>query len=271
MYNPIIAHRQEVIDRIVKGFADDIDEIEKAQYVHKRRLLRYSKNGTWYYDYNDPKNKRLILGDDKLTERKLHITINSKMLLHYTDEMKDEVRQKLTSMGCTLLGQNKDWNKSKKGSYYLKFDNEGTKFKIRVSDHTKSTVDNGTVFVVFPRENIEELDDSRIRKRVTWYIDASLGRIQPKDIGKIVSRINSFWKKYNTKERFRELNEYVEKHKSELNNVDECDEEETIYQFAENYINENGIKDDGFCIAYQILYYLFGGIIRPIIDENNRD
>ena len=47
MFNPILAHRQEVVGRILKGF--NADEIEKAQYVNKYIQKQFSKTGKIRY------------------------------------------------------------------------------------------------------------------------------------------------------------------------------------------------------------------------------
>lgn len=67
MFNPILAHRQEVSERILKGFG--ANEIEKAQYVHKYIQKQFSKTGKIRYLYETTKNLKRIMGEKNVKKK----------------------------------------------------------------------------------------------------------------------------------------------------------------------------------------------------------
>ena len=107
MYNPILAHRQEVVDRILKGFDDVIEKspqlIRRNHHHNPKDVVRYTKNGAivlsknnteYYVPYNKRMKRSLVVGEDEITPSGRHITKNtdkSKRLMVYTEKMKAEL------------------------------------------------------------------------------------------------------------------------------------------------------------------------------------
>lgn len=256
MFNPISAHRQEVSDRILKGF--DADTIEKAPQLRtKMRRERISKEGHPWFDYRSHKNRILIHGKDVILNNGQRITTNSKMLLKYTKQMKDEVKENLTSMGCTILGESGDWKNTDTGSSYLRFKYGKLRFEMRISDHTKPTENYGLV---------EKLRLFRHNNRDTWYIDANLGRIKPQFIKTTVKWISRLWNKYNSNESLVKLKDYVEKQNVDF--ISESHIYDDACQLAEKYINENNVADGKLQIAYRVLTAIFYRILYDMYDED---
>ena len=66
--NPILAHRQEVRDKILKGF--ESDEIEKAQYIHKYINKVFTNKGKTRYIYETAKNIVRVKGKKETKMKK---------------------------------------------------------------------------------------------------------------------------------------------------------------------------------------------------------
>ena len=268
MFNPISAHRQEVSDRILKGF--DADTIEKApQFTPKSRRLRTSKNGTLWWDYRDHKGKKLIEGDDITIQGGKHITKNSDMLLKYTEQMKTELKDIIDSAeGFELTRDDKDWKQSATTpSQYLRFNKDGVRFAVRISDHTKATENNATVYAVNLETQRKRKKNGTYKEIETWVIDASLGNITPKNIGNVVSRISKLWSKYNTDAGFEKLRKFAEEHN--IKPITSEDVELMELDLAEKFINANKIKDNGLCIAFQVLRAASRKVLESMLDEDD--
>ena len=185
---------------------------------------------------------------------------NSNTILFYTKEMMREVEESLTSTGYVLRGKNNGWRKNvDTGESFLKIKKDDITLEICVFNHGYSPKTQAFPPTVEFYESIE-----------VWYINASLGHIQPKDLGNIVNKLYHFWNEYRGQDGFNELKDYVAKHNSKLDDVDICESEIAIYEFADQYINEKGIKDDKLHIPYCVIEAALNKIIRPILYENDR-
>ena len=251
MNNLIIAHRQEVSDRILKGFAD---EIEKAQYVHKYLSKEITKTGKTRYVYAQPKNVERIKGKKKMLGNDKEITIDKrhKTLMPYTSEMKEELGRGIQSLDGVV---NVRWsNANTTESNYIKFKLGGTKFKVRIAEHTPATQSNE---VLFPLSYSE--------KDRCWLIDANLGHFKPQDVTDAAKTVCVLLEKYDNDETITKLKAFADKHK-----IEPTDEDEALnmsYDLATKYVNEKKLKDDKFGSTYQVIRYVATSALMEIVDE----
>lgn len=240
MKNPILSKRIEVCKIILKGFADD-NSLEKAQYVHKYIRKEMTKNGKARYIYAQPRNVERIKGKKKMLDNGKEITLKSKTLMPYTDEMKEELGKKILSLdGVTDL----QWSKAKSTeSNYLKFKKDNVKFKVRISSHTQSSHRNEVLFPMY-YDYWNEL----------WMIDANLGRYTPTDVKQLVGNICSNLSKYNNDETKKGIKKLASD--NDLEPEDEEDVFNLSLDFAAKYINEKKLKDDKYGSIFQVLRYV---------------
>ena len=279
MFNPISAHRQEVSDRILKGF--DADTIEKAPPVYvdrgksrngKNRRLRISKNGNLYMQYCDDDSKQQLVGEEIITSDGGHLIKNSDMLMKYTEQMKTELKDIIdSSKGFELTRDDKDWKQSKSTfSAYLKFKKDGVRFAVRVSDHTKPVENNSTIYAVhLETEAKRNNKNGTFRNIQYWVIDASLGNIVPKSISGVVNKISKLWNKYNSNSGFEDVMQFAKKHDITPDTPE--DKEIMVAKLAETYLNEHKMKDDKLRIAYQVLRVVSRKVLETMINENEDD
>ena len=252
MDNPILAHRQEVIDRIVKGFSTG--EIEKAQYVHKYLSKEITKTGKTRYVYAQPKNVERIKGKKKMVGDDKEITIDKrhKTLMPYTSEMKEELKTEILSLDGV---SDVRWsNSNSTESSYIRFKVGGEKFKVRISSHTKATQRNEVLFPMYYSD----------RDRC-WLIDANLGHFKPKDVTSAANAVSEKLEKYDNDETIELLKTFADKHK-----IEPTDDEEVLnmsYDLADKYINEKKIKDDKYGSTYQVIRYVGISALSLILDE----
>lgn len=270
--NPILAHRQEVRDKIIKGFEADI--IEKAPLMKKDAIWRISHlSGKPYRDYNyhDSLRKR-IKGKDKMLKNGLIITQNVKEnhpLLTYTNAMRTELKNKLRLMGCTFP-EGSTWYRSRsddKSSYYLTFSKNHMTYVVRVSNHTSAAPDNSTIY-----EWNYHLNKVRQGKKIVmdekWVLDASLGRLQPQDVTTAVKIMSALWSKYNSNKGFQELKKYaIEKG---FNKFSSSEIPVKASFLAQDFINDNELEDDSVMTTYRALAVIGESVLTDIIKSQNK-
>lgn len=251
MKNPILTKRIEVCKTIMKSFADD-NSLEKAQYVHKYIRKEMTKNGKARYIYAQPRNVERIKGKKKMLGNGKEITLKSKTLMPYTDEMKEELGKEILSLdGVSKLYWS---NSNSTESNYLKFKKGDIKFKVRISSHTQSTERNA---VMFPMEYREDLR--------LWQIDANLGHYTPKDVSDVTTTICNLLAKWDSVENIKKLKDFADEHKIEPKDEDEIPN--LTYTLAEKYINDKKLKDDKFGSTFQVLKFVSRYALGEILDE----
>ena len=249
MYNPIAAHRQEVSDRIHKGF--ETDELTKAQYVHKYLDKVMTKTGKTRYIYAQAENVKRIKGKKKMLPHSKEITLKSKSLMPYTDEMTAELEQKI----CSLQGvQGAKWSNASTDSKYLKFKRNGFKFKVRVSDHTQKTDKNEVLFPLFYSDSDRE-----------WMIDANLGHFKPNDVAQAVTSVCDLIDKYDNEKTAGKLEKLA--NDNGIEPIDKDDAYNKAHDLASKFINEKKLKDDKFGTTYQVLYFISVPVLSHIVDK----
>ena len=253
MKNPILTKRIEVCKTILKGFADD-NSLEKAQYVHKYIRKEMTSNGRTRYIYAQPRNVERIKGKKKMLDNGKEITLKSKTLMPYTDEMKEELGKEILSLdGVTKLY----WrNSNSTESNYLKFKKGDVKFKVRISSHTQSTERNE---VMFPLEH-------RISHSFSgWFIDANLGHYKPNDVKNVAEKVCSLLEKYDTKDMADKIKSFAENQK--IIPITSDDVGDMSYSLAEKYVNEKKLKDDKFGTMFQVIKYVGAKALDEMVDE----
>lgn len=270
--NPILSHRQEVRDKIIKGFEADI--IEKAPLIKKPFVWRISHlSGKPYKDYNyEDKDGIKVEGKDKMIKNGLIISQNVKenhTLLTYTNEMRIELKNKLKSIGCTFP-DNSTWYRSRKddkSSYYLTFNKGGMTYEIRISDHTSGAPDNSVIYEWNYRLDPVKHGKKRLLEE-TWMLDASLGRLQPKDVVASVKRMSALWSKYNSNKGFQELKKYAIK--KGFNKFSSSEIPVKASFLAQDFINDNELEDDSVMTTYRALAVIGESVLTDIIKSQNK-
>lgn len=246
IYNILQYRKNIVAETIVKSFIDE--DIEKAQYVHRNHKydhIEETKTGRKKYVYLDRSNFRRIIGRKKKLNSLEEITRKSKMLIPNSHKLRNEIIDKLSSVEGVVFTQPRgriDKSKST-DSVYIHIKKDDVKFKLRMSNHTKSTYHNQAIFPV--EYNLHDRE---------WEIDVCLGRYGSNDVVNLVKNICNNVSLYNnneTKEKIRKI---------AIENGIEPTKNEVIkdlpYKLAEKYIDENGIEDDKYGTVFQTLKYV---------------
>lgn len=184
---------------------------------------------------------------------------NSNDILIYSKEMRNEVKENLTSLGFVLRGKHNGWVTSNTGRSYLKIKKDDIKFEICVYNPAYYSE---THFTPRMKEFCDHLD--------LWCINASFGYIQPDDLSNTVNKLYHLWNRFMRQDGFNELKEYVEKN-VQLDGFDTYEPELTIYKIADQYIKEKGIEDDKLHIPYYVIEAALSMIINSILYEKYGD
>lgn len=265
MENPILKHRQEVQNRILKAF--DADDIEKAPLIRKKSIWRKSHlSGKYYRDYNI---KEIIDGRDKMIKNGLIITQNVREnhpLLTYTPKMRDELKKKISSWGTTIHN-NGTWYRSSsddKSSYYLMFSKGNMEYEIRVSNHTKAAPDNSVIYEWNYHLNYEKQGNKMMVKE-KWVLDASLGRLNAKDAFEAVKRMSELWKKFNSAKGINDIKKFAVK--KGYTDFSATDIPEKASSLAQDYINDHQLEDDNVMTTYRALSVSTENVLNEILNS----
>lgn len=287
MNNPVIAHRQEVIDRILKGFDDEIEK--SPQYIRSNRgarispkdvITRCTKNGAYlqgkngkehYYSWRDLMKRKLVAGDDIVTSSGRHITKNKdkfKTLMVYTEKMKKELWDIIDS--DEEFTNTKYWKQSSTtDSAYLRFKKDGVRFKVRASDHTQSSENNATIWAIKIERKIDSNKDGSIRERETWVIDTTIGKIPPKNMRSVVNTISSLWVKYNSDDEREKIKQYAEKEKMEPQSDE--DVENYGHVLTLKLLDKYSIKDDALNLGFKVMEAICHKVLNSMLPDDDED
>lgn len=221
--------------------ASEFDDISKAaQYRFHKYVNKVFKNGKIRYIYEQGKNVRKIKGKKKVLTNTKEITIDrkGKFMLAYTDDMKTDLLNKVSSLSGVT---NARWaNSNTTESNYFKCKKDGLSFKVRISQHSIPSEKNEILSNLYYNNNGH-----------FWFIDASLGKFKPNDITMIIENVIKANRNYNTDDF---LNRLVDFAKS--NSFSPTDEEDCLnmaHTLAEKYINKCKLKDDKYGSTFQVL------------------
>ena len=249
--NPILRHRQEVSEKIIKGF--ETDELEKSQYWQHKYIDKVpTKSGKKRYLYADTKGIRRVWGKRvNLGKGKEMTQVNGTL---YDSMKKNDLKRKILTLdGMTNF---KEVLSGKETTYY-KFKKDGIGFKIRIAAHTRSSEDKEVLPPIFYHD----------RDRA-WFIDANLGNYNPRNVMLAVNSIATKLSEYNNDEMIGKLKDYANENKIKPNlSDDEFDTYNKADKLAAEYIKDNELEEDKFGTTLQVLKYVSVSALNEIIEE----
>lgn len=180
--------------------------------------------------------------------RELMIDKEGKSLLIYSEKDRWMMEKRLSYIRNIEGLESSSYTDKEDGTtaYYLCFKLDGTNFKVRMSDHTYSSVPDGLVvglrFVDF---------------RKTWTIDVGIGRYTPAEVVEIVNHLRADLSKYRSRTKVKELNQFF---KANKNNY--CLQDDDLeYMLAVDFMNEKGISDSKYGTTFCVLCVKFQNVI----------